>query len=357
MIGVIGGTGDIGSEVVELLLRRTAQEVKVGSRNIYRIDTHLMDSKRITVQHVDCYDSESLRRFMENCEIVINCVGPSHLITPHFLEEAERMGVHCVDLGTIKNARYRTAVNTVSIHSAGMAQGLSGILQRIAVEGIEEVEHFEYSFGGISSYTHSAASDFLDGINDGSNKPMSVYNKGEIVSTGILQLQHDHFYDRTVCFYPFFDEESDYIVKNSNIINGSWCFAVEGTYFNQILKKARYEAAADKESTVVKICNASKLDAEIYGPAIKFLVSSRWKKNRSGQGRTLSLMTRRQNYLSALVVMQVVDGILKNKVVKGRYPLVAINDPVMIYEGVCKDENIVADINNPIEMEEEYGVI
>lgn len=355
MIGVIGGTGDIGSKVVTLLLEQTNCRIKIGSRHIYRKHELLESYNRIEYHQVYCEDTSSLHKFMKDCEVVVNCVGPSHFITPHFLDEAEFSGVHCVDLGTIKTDRCRKSLNTVSIHSAGTAQGLSGILQRIAIDGIKKVDTFEYSFGGISAFTRSAAMDFLRGISQRGNKPMTAYSNGKVISTGIENIRHEGYFDDSVVFYPFFDEESEYLVQHCEIDKGRWCFAVEGTYFNRQIKKLRYEALLDKNDAVEKVYQASKMDQEIRGEVIKFWVRSDYKQGELSKSRMVKLRAKEQSYLSALTVLQVVKGILQKHFKVGRYPLVEINDPMFIYKGVSKDASVSCEVSETLE--DEYGFL
>jgi len=73
LIGVTGGTGFVGREIITRLTR-AGHSVRVPTRNAVHADQLLpLSSVEIAVGNV--YDSDFLRRSLEGCDLVINLVG------------------------------------------------------------------------------------------------------------------------------------------------------------------------------------------------------------------------------------------------------------------------------------------
>lgn len=73
MIGVIGGFGDIGSRVVRYINRYSDQDIRIGGRNEQKIPNGY--SSKISFQQVDIQEEASLSKYIEGCDVVINCTG------------------------------------------------------------------------------------------------------------------------------------------------------------------------------------------------------------------------------------------------------------------------------------------
>lgn len=356
MIAVLGASGNIGSHVVQFLQKKKNQRLRLGCRGLSKLSS-LSGIKGIERMAVDCQQLDELSAFVGGSSLVVNCVGPSHELTEKVIDLCEVQGIHCVDLGSIKGESFGKTQGSCSIHSAGMSQGLSGILQRVILHGLEQVERLEYSFGGVSAYTASAAEDFLHGINEGDYRAMIRYEEGKLIPCGMSSLDHGGFYHESVNFYPFYDEESSYITSHYPLKEGVWCFSPEGTEFNQFIKKARFAATQNKQEAISDMLRLSRRDEEIHGPKIKFFLRATWSLGGKSMIRELTFESKEQGYLSALVATQIIQHILEKQTSIGRYPLVALDNPIDFYEKLSQDKGIKTSILEFSEEELQYGTL
>lgn len=333
MIGIIGGYGDIGKEVVGLLYQWGVRSLKVGGRSIGKIEQFYQEQyPEIKLQAVDFRNIQSLHSFMQGCELVINCSGPSHETSYGIAKAAAKMNVHYIDLGMDAGIKELEAADspTILLYGCGTSQGLSGILQRILLDDFDMPRELEYSFGGISAYTATAAEDFIKGTMRPANQSMVMWDNG-LVNCGMPKMDTSDCFNKETQFYPFYDEESAYIVQNYRIQKGIWTFAIEGVHFNHVLKRARFSFQHNPEKTIQDICDASQKDAQMFKEQIKFYLRVVGERQGKEEQKTLSLRADAQNVLSGAVTAAAATAILAGEIRQGVHHLITIDDPGSIY--------------------------
>lgn len=101
MIAIIGGYGQVGLGTLNLLLSEYgAENIKIGGRYPEKISGETKEQiGNIRLEKVDVYDKGSLKNFIRECDIVINCCGPSHKLSYDIYKIVSECGKKYVDAG------------------------------------------------------------------------------------------------------------------------------------------------------------------------------------------------------------------------------------------------------------------
>lgn len=189
-VGVIGGYGVVGLETVKCLLRISQFRILVGGRSLNKSQALASRlGRRVCGESVDVFSIESLNRFCEECDLVINCAGPSRLISDRVALASLRQKIHYVDVAgdeplyekllhkkeEIKNKKLNF------ILSAGILPGLYGVFpDYIANTEFDSIDDLKYYWAGEGSLSFSAAYDYVCSIEEGFGVVSSYYDMGEI---------------------------------------------------------------------------------------------------------------------------------------------------------------------------------
>lgn len=337
MIGVLGGYGAIGLETVRFLSGFRSDLCVLG-RDPQRAERRLAQAglaDRVRVAQMDVCDESRLASFAETADVLINCTGPSHDYSGVCARLAADHACHYIDLGMIEETDEPVIAAKepacAIVHAAGMSQGLSGLLQRYILRDMPAAD-LTYCFGGISAYTRTAADDFVHGITRRRHRSMVCWQDGALRRCGPSPLNTGGLFDAETAFYPFFDEESDHMVRHCHLRRGLWCFAVEGTAFNCVMKRMRYMYEADPAQAVRAVVEASAADQSVWGERIKFYLSAGVP---DGRQRRLTLTAPSQAALSAAVVAETVRAVLDGRIGQGVCRLAAVADERPIVENLA----------------------
>ena len=146
IIGVLGGKGFVGRQVIELL---TADNIPVlcGSRHVNKDN----GSER----YVDLADEASVIGFVRECDVVVNCSGPSFLTSKKVLQVVIDQKKDFIDaFGWIKDSQETDHGSSHVVLNAGSVPGLLGILiKEMVSDQTEEIDVFSggYEKGSIAS--------------------------------------------------------------------------------------------------------------------------------------------------------------------------------------------------------------
>lgn len=185
-IGVIGGTGVIGSSAIRALQKLTEYKVLAS----YRTQKKDVVSEKICWTKLDVFDAQELERFCEKCNVILNCAGP-------LWEIEDRIGMACLQtdtqyvdvsgnrklyemLSSESNAIINKNLNFII--SAGMYPGLSELFPSYCYNKLEkEVCCMEvYVANQGSKLSYNAAYDFLKGIEENEGYGMKYLTNNKI---------------------------------------------------------------------------------------------------------------------------------------------------------------------------------
>lgn len=191
VIGVLGGTGRVGSECLRHLEANSSCELLVGGRR-----TPPAESVPGTFERVDVFDATSLARFCSRCSVLVNCTGPASLVRDRVALTALQHGCHYVDPGgytplfTGLNVRMQEIRDRhlTYLLTLGILPGLSEIFPVfVARTDFDRVEFFECSAVGRDRWTYPSAWDIAWGVgNIGHGEAPVYYEHGKRKLAGLL---------------------------------------------------------------------------------------------------------------------------------------------------------------------------
>lgn len=260
MIGILGGTGEVGRSAAAML---SAHDLRLGSR----------------ATGVDVTDEESLGRFVEGCTVIVNCVGPSHQHSAAVAKAALRADVDLVDAGGDEHLRAalddeaRKAGRRIVL-AAGALPGLSGLLPRWLAAGLGAIDDLTAYFAVADRFTKAAAEDYLEGVLGNDNEPLAAWRNARAIPDAVHR-QHNltlPYLTDPVSAFPFLDGESRQLARDLNLTNGTWYSVIEGDHLVSALDRARGLTRAE---AVDGVCRAAALDLAGRTARTTFLVEAR----------------------------------------------------------------------------------
>lgn len=164
-VAIVGVKGAIG-QVVAQTLGRTLPDILLrgGSRQIASTSG---DNDNIEMMFVDVWQADSLSAFCQECQLVINCAGPSYLIGERVAMAAAQAGAHYIDpfgdeFLVTKLRLSEQYQRRCAVVSAGAYPGLSGLLARHMIDHeLDAIHQLAFYSGGMESCTSAAALDWL----------------------------------------------------------------------------------------------------------------------------------------------------------------------------------------------------
>ena len=257
MIGIIGGSGNVGQWATRILSHYSTTDIKVGGRNKKKFEdlaNLLSDNAHVEFKQVDFRDICSVKNFAENCTIILNCAGPTYNHASGLAEVILNMGIGYVDVGYGKrmdeiNGSFR---ERRILYKAGSIPGLSGILPRYLAQQFEEVSQMEIYYCALGKFTKTAASDYLNGIFDGIEE---LPVKRREARRKLLPLSMNETY-----LYPYYDEECKYVEQYIKCSGSKWFMALEGESINKFMSMAFDNYKMDFDKAVDNLCLATYVD-------------------------------------------------------------------------------------------------
>jgi len=329
MIGIIGGYGEVGLEVTRLLKKYNKHSLRIGGRNIklakMKLQKELFD---VELMQVDVDSDRSVEAFIDGCDLIINCVGPSYNSESLAAKKCFEKKCNYVDLGINKKLESMRNINNdiTAIYGAGFMPGLSGILPRWLAQKFHKVSSLTCYTGISDKFTSSAAEDYLAGIFD-SNKSLAAWKEGKVVNSCLKRktnVQLPYFLEE-VNLYPYFDKETEYVAESIGIEDGEWYMAFEGENIQSVLEKVCFEFISDKKNAVKHLCMATTLDSIEIGSYVNFLVEMHGVEEENEIVKTLILQMDKPSVLTGTMAALAGMAILEGRVKKGVYPLAEVS--------------------------------
>jgi len=230
VIGVIGGYGMVGREVVKYLLKRTSHDILIGGRVGHKGGAFPED--RVSYQAVDVFKPFSLGSFCRSCMLVINCAGPAAVVREKVALAALRHRTHYVDPGGYNPAHYILNRCRDELQEKGIAMVLAtGILPGLsevfpiheARRGFDSVHSMELAYIGRDQWSHNSAYDIAWGVgNIGKGEAPIFYEQGEVREAKLLTSGKSLPLPQPIGAYtlfPVFREELRWFVEDECIDN------------------------------------------------------------------------------------------------------------------------------------------
>ena len=262
MIGILGAYGAVGIWATRFIRNNSDYRLRIGGRNIEKAPSELRsewnDAEWVKV---DVSNKESVERFMDGCEIVLDCAKLSESQTTQMDEIAENKKVPILHLGI---AGFRRKDSGVAIaYGAGCIPGLSGLIPQYLAKKFDHVNSLEFYYGGLGAFSYTAANDFIDSLHNSNNRTMVYWKNGEILP--FVPSSNDYSEDlKSVIsinkMFPFFDGEAEAVTRKMNLDEARFHMCLSGQRMIEIMNSARHQYKQNPDETIKKLCTASKLD-------------------------------------------------------------------------------------------------
>ncbi len=229
VIGIIGGSGAVGSAAINLLIEK--YRIRSGQRHLPKLSSN---QPGLNWQKVDIFNPPTLADFCRGCDVVLNCAGPSYKIIGRIADAANDAGAAYVDVfGGDPLEAYLSKNNNkgVFVISAGVFPGLSGLFPLwLKEQEFDQVGVVRVFAGGREILTQNAGADLLLSSLDGFGTPDAYWDQGEIIPHSKIpdsKVQLKGF--GRVLIQPFFHTEMIRLAKKLDINQAYW--------YNVILEK------------------------------------------------------------------------------------------------------------------------
>ncbi len=326
MIGLLGGTGSIGSKALEILSKVLPNEtIKVGSRNI---NSNSIPSgiNNAICKNVDIFSQDTLEEFFNGCSIVINCSGSSYKSTPLLIDMAIKKQTHLVDVGlcNVDTCKY-TNTNNAIVYCSGSVPGVSGMLPLVQSKGFSKVENIVsiYEIKGV--FSHIASKDYLNGIMHGNNNDVmyiykdrnSFFNSNRAFNKIVLPKLFN-----AVKLFPYYDDETKYVADFTQCNHSEWYSATSGKNMLEFFEKLPSKYKNSIENTIDELVEVSKQDVLDDRKYVQYLVQLDGLDN-DGKPKavTTALTVESQQYLTGAVAVAQALSIYNGNIDSGVYPI------------------------------------
>ena len=260
---VLGAYGGIGEEICRMLLNVEGIEVRAFGRRQSEAEKILADIfDKITYVNTEPGGIQEIKNHLENVEILINAAGIQGEKELEIIRICRELQIVYLSPG----GQNKEAVQEGCIFDAGSMPGLSLLLPRILAKSMNEpVASLEFYYCVQDSFSRNAARDYIEGLFDEEKKMMVTYENGTFIPFTDQGDFYIPFLEGKKKRYPFFDKESEFLVKELDLQTGSWFMVLEGEKTMKVLEECRRIYGTDQELAIDKLCRASSLDTFQHG--------------------------------------------------------------------------------------------
>lgn len=183
-IGIIGASGKAGRGAVSILKNRADILLKLGCRHIEEMKDV---NQNCELCSVDVNQSEQLNAFVENCDYVINCAGPSWKIMERVAKSCFQYHTVYIDVAGGQSFIHslemiEQAEANIGITSAGVYPGLSEIfLKWICKQNDGNIASIEEVFYGNDMLSEVALQDICESLKEDEGDVFCYCHNGKIL--------------------------------------------------------------------------------------------------------------------------------------------------------------------------------
>lgn len=247
-IGVLGGTGEIGSRILRILKGNYPLIASYHTRG----RNSRSDCEYI---RVDISDFQQVKMFCQKCDVVINCAGASYLNGESVARIAADLHVPYIDpsgeafleekLDDIKD-------KNIFVLSSGYFPGMSGLLMRHICESFDTPETINGLSVSDEVPSQSAIEDFILTNLSGFGVALSYYNNGIIERDENERLEKIR--GKEYRFQNYLTVETERVAKKYSLQKANWYNSSFGDEIIQKLQTAivQYKSGKDTYKNILQ---------------------------------------------------------------------------------------------------------
>lgn len=175
-IGVLGGTGEIGKRTVDILKKEYPLIASYYSR-------YEKSSENCEYTRVDISNTDEVRQFCGQCDILVNCGGASYLNGEKVARIASKLHIPYVDPSGeafLETKLSDITEDNVFVLSSGYFPGMSGLLMRHICESFDMPEKIYGLSVSEELPSQSAIEDFILTNLSGFGTALNYYDNGHL---------------------------------------------------------------------------------------------------------------------------------------------------------------------------------
>ncbi len=257
-IGVLGGNGSVGKNVVLTLQRLIDDKIILATT---RKNNNGINDENTRYEYLDISDNKQLETFCVKCSTIINCVGPSSIIKnkiaktclntkTNYIEVSGEYSL-CNEIKALNKHFYESKINCV--YSAGVNPGLVEALTSFYLAKYNESKTIEVYFTGAGDFSCSSAIDMVESCRAPDNAGMSFLENGEIKKINHFEQTKElpQPFGRMFCI-PVINDHFAKCIKEQKIQRAFFYNAFKTTNIISIMFEARN---SNSDMTIKNIAN------------------------------------------------------------------------------------------------------
>lgn len=249
-IGIVGGYGAVGSAAAAQLAAWHPGPVVLGGRDPARADVAL-----------DLADGDALGAFCARFPIIVNCAGPSATVRDRVARAARAAGADYIDPGGDDAVHeLLTGTGNVTVLSAGMLPGLTGLLPRALVAETPGAPIAVVGYiGGLDRFTHTAATDYVASLRGGFGRSAAVWRDGGPVDRAPIEIESPYF-PETATGHPFLSTELARLACRLRLSELDFFNLFPGVQVRAALSELAAGTGTELRADAARLVAASELD-------------------------------------------------------------------------------------------------
>lgn len=278
MTGVLllGGTGAVGRGCLDVLTRLCGMHVVLAGRDEARL-REVASAADVEIARIDVTDAAAVTAAATNCDVVVNCAGPSTRFSAQVAEAVATNGVPYVDPGgdqALLDRLTAAGVGGPVVLQAGVQPGLSGLLLRLlALRATGAIDEVAAWCGGLQELTPASVLEYLASLHDTHSHPGAVLRDGVIrrATPDDREPAPVPYFPHTVTARPHLDAETVAVAAHLGIGNVRWMNVFDGAHTTRAMQRLAIDAERSRDLEAVR--SAAKLD--LFGRQPYFAIVAR----------------------------------------------------------------------------------
>ncbi|MBM7412544.1 hypothetical protein JOE38_002367 [Clavibacter michiganensis] len=284
MIAVIGASGAVGRPAVLALRALSDEPLRLGGRREAPL-RELADEAggEVETVTVDLMDDDALARFCRGADVVVHCAAPAFAFGDRIAAAAHEAGADYVDVcgeepvraGLVARGLADVAVRDGrrAVVSTGVVPGLSGLLPRLAAQGLRGPLRLRGWVGGVEACSPGVALDVPLSLAAGGpgstayGTPLAAWSGGRRVERA-LRAEEDAtapFFAGRVALQPYLSAETERIARGTGFAEAEWWNVHPGPAVRDALNRLPALLAGDDGATAAADALIRAGDLDLLG--------------------------------------------------------------------------------------------
>jgi len=314
-IAIVGVSGGVGQATLHQLRQWQLAPLRLGFRDTGSALATALAEDRQSIHPVDCYQLESVAKFIDGARLVVNCAGPYSRLGLQVVDAAIAAGVDVVDVNGGQQDRLalrsRLPLAMTVVLGCGMMPGLTGALPIWASRRQQRVSALRLLVGGRDYLTPAGAADIIHAA-----RQRALQGDALVTTRSIPPNITELFLDDAEVF-PYEDDELVFLsVQLGTEAIEAWAVYAGKATQAMLVRALRHDA--DLDEMAQSVARVSR--ADVAGlPRYQQLVVDLFGVQKEEPETRVSLRALGASELTGAVLATVTRGLIDGRVSPGGY--------------------------------------